>query len=61
MPDGYGSRTKAEDRLEAPEGAGEVRFGSILTTSYLLQDLGYSKHRDFCCAVIVVSKYMRRW
>lgn len=48
----YGSRIRAEDRLEAPGGAEEVRFGSILTRSYLLQNLGYSKPRDFCCAVI---------
>lgn len=50
---GYGSRTKAEDRLEVTGGAEEVRFGSILTRSHLLQDLGYSKPRDFCCAVII--------
>lgn len=48
----YGSRIRAEDRLEAPGGAEDVRFGSILTRSYLLQNLGYSKPRDFCCAVI---------
>lgn len=55
----YGSRTKAEDRLEGPGGAEEVRFGSILTRSYLLQNLGYSKPRDFCCAVIVCCQQIR--
>lgn len=49
---GYGSRTKAEDRLEGPGGAEEVRFGGILARSYLLQNLGCSKPRYFCCAVI---------
>lgn len=58
---GNGSRTQAQDRLKAPGGAEEVRFRSILTRSYFLQNLGYSKPRDFCCAVIVVIKYLGKW